>query len=99
MQDSNITAIPAVITNIVGKKCVFDIKINAYNTDRGYEEFTVYRLTECAIARTEDEENEVGEAANKKRKTAKCWNTTSTATGAIVYSNKNKLILFIIFHP
>ena len=33
-----------VIKNIIGKRCVFDVKINEYNTVRGYKDYTVYRL-------------------------------------------------------
>ncbi|KAL8120816.1 hypothetical protein AgCh_017849 [Apium graveolens] len=57
LQDSSIGNIPAVIKNVIGKKCVFNIKINAYNTERGYEDFTVYRLTECVGTQIEDVSN------------------------------------------
>ncbi|KAL8116039.1 hypothetical protein AgCh_022505 [Apium graveolens] len=68
-QDSSIGNIPAVIKNVFGKKCVFDIKINAYNTERGYEDFTVYRLTECAGTHIEDASKQMEENPAKKRKT------------------------------
>lgn len=32
--------------NIVGKECSFEIKVTAYNTDRGYEEYTVSKIVD-----------------------------------------------------
>ncbi|KAL1822788.1 hypothetical protein ACET3Z_009566 [Daucus carota] len=43
-EGTNIAEIPPVIGNIIGKRCVFDVKINEYNTVRGYEDYTVFRL-------------------------------------------------------
>ncbi|KAL1820544.1 hypothetical protein ACET3Z_015413 [Daucus carota] len=43
-EGTNIGEIPPVIRNIIGKRCVFDVKINEYNTVRGYEDYTVFRL-------------------------------------------------------
>ncbi|KAK1395188.1 hypothetical protein POM88_014244 [Heracleum sosnowskyi] len=56
---------PPVIKNIVGKRCAFDVKINAYNTERGFEEFTVYCLNEC-VGRAEDEGDKKGDETTKK---------------------------------
>ncbi|KAL8106854.1 hypothetical protein AgCh_023592 [Apium graveolens] len=47
---SSLTDAPPIIKNIVGKRCAFDVKINAYNTQRGYEEYTVYRLSKCTAS-------------------------------------------------
>ncbi|KAK1383177.1 hypothetical protein POM88_020912 [Heracleum sosnowskyi] len=58
---------PPVIKNIVGKRCAFDVKFNAYNTERGCEEFTVYRLNEC-VGRAEDEGDKKGDETKKKTK-------------------------------
>ncbi|KAK1354381.1 hypothetical protein POM88_047637 [Heracleum sosnowskyi] len=55
---------PKVIKKFVGKKCAFDIKINAYNTERSYKEFTVYhRLTEFTTATYEKGDKELEEIA------------------------------------
>ncbi|WOG81140.1 hypothetical protein DCAR_0100285 [Daucus carota subsp. sativus] len=43
-EGTNIAEIPPVIRNIIGKRCVFDVKINEYNTVCGYEDYTVFRL-------------------------------------------------------
>lgn len=60
------TDIPPVINNIVGKKCAFEIKINAYNTERGYEDFTVYHLTETGGGLNQERPTNV-EGNNKKK--------------------------------
>ena len=49
MQDTIAATIPAVLKNVVGKTCVFDIKINNYNTNLGYEEYTVIKLSESSV--------------------------------------------------
>lgn len=69
-EDSPTNDIPAVIKNIIGKKCAFDIKINAYNTERGYEDFTVFRLTDSAAAKIQDGDNQAENTAKKKQKLA-----------------------------
>ena len=48
MQDTQAAAIPAMVKNVVGKTCVFDVKINHYNTNLGYEEYTVIKLSESS---------------------------------------------------
>ena len=38
--------IPAAVNNIIGKVCVFQIKVTPYNTSHGCEEYTVTRVME-----------------------------------------------------
>lgn len=38
--------IPEVLNNVIGKTCAFDIKITGYNTNLGYEDYTVVKLSE-----------------------------------------------------
>ncbi|KAK1391346.1 hypothetical protein POM88_010402 [Heracleum sosnowskyi] len=45
-QDNPATEIPAVLNNVIGKTCGFDVKISSYNTNLGYEEYTVVKLSE-----------------------------------------------------
>ncbi|KAL1818401.1 hypothetical protein ACET3Z_013270 [Daucus carota] len=47
-KDTQAAAIPAMVKNVVGKTCVFDVKINHYNTNLGYEEYTVIKLSESS---------------------------------------------------
>ncbi|KAK1387913.1 hypothetical protein POM88_016091 [Heracleum sosnowskyi] len=63
------TVIPPIINNIVGKKCAFDIKINSYNTERGYEEYTVYRLSECPDTTKEAADSHAPDKGTKRQKT------------------------------
>ncbi|KAL8127016.1 hypothetical protein AgCh_014079 [Apium graveolens] len=69
-QASSLTDAPPIIKNIVGKRCAFDVKINAYNTQRGYEEYTVYRLSKCTASAHGSAQNEMDAKAPKKQKTA-----------------------------
>lgn len=62
-------AIPPIINNIIGKRCAFDIKINAYNTERGYEEYTVYRLSECQVPSKETNDTQRDDKSTKRQKT------------------------------
>ncbi|KAK1398557.1 hypothetical protein POM88_008420 [Heracleum sosnowskyi] len=64
-----ITVIPPIINNIIGKKCAFDIKINSYNTERGYEEYTVYRLSECPETTKETAASHAPSKGTKRQKT------------------------------
>ncbi|KAK1392371.1 hypothetical protein POM88_011427 [Heracleum sosnowskyi] len=66
-QGTTLDDTPPVIKNIVGKRCAFDVKINSYNTERGCEEFTVYRLNEC-VGCAEDEGDKKGDETTKKKK-------------------------------
>ncbi|KAK1365924.1 hypothetical protein POM88_041485 [Heracleum sosnowskyi] len=67
-QGTTLDDTPPVIKNIVGKRCAFDVKINAYNTERGCEECVRY---------AEDEGDKKGDETAKKR--SKRWlNTCST---------------------
>ncbi|KAK1351313.1 hypothetical protein POM88_054477 [Heracleum sosnowskyi] len=68
-EESTLTDIPPLVKNVVGKKCAFEIKINAYNTDRGYEEYTVYRLKECPDIVAEEHDKQMEGTANKKPRT------------------------------
>ncbi|KAK1393982.1 hypothetical protein POM88_013038 [Heracleum sosnowskyi] len=45
-QDNPASEIPAVLNNVIGKTCGFDVKISSYNTNLGYEEYTVVKLSE-----------------------------------------------------
>lgn len=37
---------PEVLNNVIGHTCAFDIKITGYNTNLGYEEYTVVKLSD-----------------------------------------------------
>ncbi|KAK1382507.1 hypothetical protein POM88_020242 [Heracleum sosnowskyi] len=63
------TVIPPIINNIIGKMCAFDIKINSYNTERGYEEYTVYRLSECPETTKEAPDSHAPGKSTKRQKT------------------------------
>ncbi|KAK1358423.1 hypothetical protein POM88_051679 [Heracleum sosnowskyi] len=45
-QDNPTTEMPAVLNNVIDKTCGFDVKISSYNTNLGYEEYTVVKLSE-----------------------------------------------------
>ncbi|KAK1402526.1 hypothetical protein POM88_002131 [Heracleum sosnowskyi] len=51
--DNPATEIPAVLNNVIGKTCGFDVKISSYNTNLGYEEYTVVKLSEYDPAEVE----------------------------------------------
>ncbi|KAK1385062.1 hypothetical protein POM88_022797 [Heracleum sosnowskyi] len=53
-KDKPTTPIPVVFNNVVGKACAFDIKINHYNANLGYDEYTVVKIS----AETEPEGTE-----------------------------------------
>ncbi|KAL1803865.1 hypothetical protein ACET3Z_032512 [Daucus carota] len=51
-KDGDMTNIPAVVNNIVGKICAFQIKVTPYNTSHGCQEYTVTRTQEDQDADT-----------------------------------------------
>lgn len=51
-QDANITDVPHLVNNIIGKTCVFQIKVTPYNINHGCEEYTVTRVSECPTTST-----------------------------------------------
>ncbi|KAK1394567.1 hypothetical protein POM88_013623 [Heracleum sosnowskyi] len=53
-QDNPATEIPAVLKNVIGKTCGFDVKISSYNTNLCYEEYTVVKLSEYEPTEVED---------------------------------------------
>ncbi|KAK1358463.1 hypothetical protein POM88_051719 [Heracleum sosnowskyi] len=52
-QDNPTTEMPAVLNNVIDKTCGFDVKISSYNTNLGYEEYTVVKLSEYDPAEVE----------------------------------------------
>ncbi|KAK1398407.1 hypothetical protein POM88_008270 [Heracleum sosnowskyi] len=54
-QDNPFAHIPTMLNNVIRKACAFDMKINHFNTNLGYEEYTVVKLSGCELA-----VNEVG---------------------------------------
>lgn len=46
LQGNPATDIPEVLNNVIEKTCSFHIKITGYNTNFGYEEYTVVKLSE-----------------------------------------------------
>lgn len=40
---------PLSVKNLIGKVCVFQVKITPYNTTHGCEEYTVTRLSEVSL--------------------------------------------------
>lgn len=59
-------AIPAVLNNVIGKTCAFDIKISSYNTNLGYEEYTVIKLSEYDLVENEPIAGPGGAAAEEQ---------------------------------
>lgn len=71
-------AIPPVVNDIIGKMCVFQLKITSYNIIHGCEEYTVTRVSEITsipsnadkLADSSGLGASVGTGINKKQKVA-----------------------------
>ncbi|KAK1379660.1 hypothetical protein POM88_026404 [Heracleum sosnowskyi] len=69
-EDHLMDDIPAVVHNIVGKVCDFEIKVTSYNIKHHVEDYTVARVTECPpITRGKEKLAEATTSSTKKRKT------------------------------
>ncbi|KAK1401463.1 hypothetical protein POM88_001068 [Heracleum sosnowskyi] len=63
--------IPAVVGNIVGKTCAFEVKVTSYNISRQIEDYVVAKVTDCQnTPRTETNGDEASSSSTKKRKMA-----------------------------
>lgn len=61
--------IPAVVNNIIGKVCEFEVKVTSYNIDKHIEDYGVTRVTEFQPTVNEGEA-EASTSSSKKRKAA-----------------------------
>lgn len=69
MQVQLINNIHAVITNIVGKVCAFEVKVTSFNIKNRVDDYGVAKLTECQInPNTGNVEAEPSTSSAKKRK-------------------------------
>lgn len=49
MQVQLINDVPAIINNMVGKVCDFQVKVTSYNIKHRVEDYGVVKVTECNI--------------------------------------------------
>ncbi|KAL1831106.1 hypothetical protein ACET3Z_000757 [Daucus carota] len=68
--EGTIKDIPTPIKNMMGKVCVFQIKVTEYNITRGCEEYTVTQVSECSSPVASKTIGEEGSHKDKRMKTA-----------------------------
>lgn len=70
IQSDLATDIPPPVKNIVGKTCVFQIKVTSYNTTHGCEEYIVTRVLEISTDDNNPKNNECDGNLGKRQKIA-----------------------------
>ena len=66
-QDAALTDIPAAVQNIIGKVCIFQIKVTSYNITHGCEEYTVARVSEDSPTTTEVDDTSADNLPKKRK--------------------------------